>query len=270
MMTVKTPSKRSRYALEEQGPIVVSSSASNCVEAVPKDVQSKKKKPHITGIKYESRYDPGVSMTKEELKTWRKEARRVRNRESAAASRKKNRESIQELETEVENMKAKYTGALRYILELEEGEKQRNAQTGYPDPFFTALRNDLEEIREASSPVASPLDTDAVSVSRPCSPDGVGMNTSQTVSTSHSPSSTDPNSIQGVCEVRQQRSQKQIQQERRPVHTKVKAINNEYKNTTNHTLPNHDHHPNHHHTSSNYSQKQHIIDTMITRPIACV
>lgn len=263
IITNKSPSKRSRYEIEEDRPIIVSCSASNYDEVITEDVQSTKKKPHITGIKLQSRYDPGVSMTKEELKTWRKEARRVRNRESAAASRKKNRESIQELETKIENMKAKYTDALRYILELEEGEQQRNTLAGYPDSFSIDLRNDLEDIRESSL-----LDT--VSLSRPCSPDGVEMDTVQNVSTPISPSSTDQTPFQGQREVQQQRSQEEIYQERLAGHTKLKVSNNEHKNTTNHPLPDHDHHLNHHHTSSNISQKQHIIDTMITRPIACV
>jgi len=264
IITNKSPSKRSRNEIEEDRPIIVSCSASNYDKVITEDVQSTKKKPHITGIKLQSRYDPGVSMTKEELKTWRKEARRVRNRESAAASRKKNRESIQELETKIKIMKDKYTDALRYILELEEGEQQRNTLAGYPDSFSIALRNDLEDIRESSL-----LDT--VSLSRPCSPSPacIGMDTVQNVSTPISPSSTDPTPFQVEREVQQQQSQ-DIHQKRLSRHSKVKVSNNEHKNTTNHPLPDHDHHLNHHHTSSNYSQKQHIIDTMIIRPIACV
>merc|ERR1712032_811659 len=86
--------KRSRSTTDDKS-IAVSSLSSVCVEEVAQDIEQRKKKPHLTGIKKLSRYDPGVSMTKEELKAWRKEARRVRNRESAAASRKKKCESIQ-------------------------------------------------------------------------------------------------------------------------------------------------------------------------------
>jgi len=273
VMTVKKSSKRPRNAFEEDDQVVVSSSVSKCVKAVIEDIQSTKKKPHITGIKNQSRYDPGVSMTKEELKTWRKEARRVRNRESAAASRKKNRESIQELETEVEDIKTKYAGALRYILEVEDNVQQRNTEAGlssspsfYPYPVSTALRHDLDEIRKTSSLVPFSLETDTVSFSRPCSPDSVGMITAQTMSTPLSPSTTDRIPNQVDCEVQQQQSL----EERQSRHKKIKVSNDEYKNTTNHSLPDHDHHLNHHHTSSNFSQQQHIIDTMITRPIACV
>lgn len=128
-------------------------------------------KPHITGIKKQSRYDPGVPMTREELKNWRKEARRVRNRESAAASRKKNKERITELEMEVETIKTKYAAALELLLQGEDGQRSL--------AFCPAvLRQDLmeaalhQEDRNARS--ASPLviaDACAVaSVSPPLSP----------------------------------------------------------------------------------------------------
>lgn len=56
----------------------------------------------------QARYDPDVPMTKEETARWRREARRVRNRESAAASRAKTRDRIAELEEEVNCWKTKY------------------------------------------------------------------------------------------------------------------------------------------------------------------
>merc|ERR1712137_959697 len=100
--------------------MVVSSSSTASKPSPEQILESiRKKKPHITGIKKQSRYDPGVSMTREELKAWRKEARRVRNRESAAASRKKNKERITELETEVEALQTKYAAALKLLLHRE-------------------------------------------------------------------------------------------------------------------------------------------------------
>jgi hypothetical protein len=62
-------------------------------------------------------------MTKEQLREWRKEARRVRNRESAAASRKKTRSRIQELEGELSNLQSKYSEALKHIAQLQHGTK---------------------------------------------------------------------------------------------------------------------------------------------------
>lgn len=50
------------------------------------------------------------SMTKDELSEWRKEERRKRNRESAAASRNKTRARIDELEGEVNRWKDAYAG----------------------------------------------------------------------------------------------------------------------------------------------------------------
>lgn len=102
--------------------------------------------PSITGIKMQHRYQPGVPMTKAELKEWRKEARRVRNRESAAASRKRNRERIGELEVEVEALNSKYAAALQYILHLEGGSSSKELYT--PE----TLRQDLRNL--PASPVA--------------------------------------------------------------------------------------------------------------------
>jgi bZIP transcription factor len=47
------------------------------------------------------KYNPDIPMSKEQLAAWRREARRVRNRESAAASRQRIRNRISELEDEV-------------------------------------------------------------------------------------------------------------------------------------------------------------------------
>uniref|UniRef100_A0A7S2E3S1 BZIP domain-containing protein n=1 Tax=Helicotheca tamesis TaxID=374047 RepID=A0A7S2E3S1_9STRA len=67
----------------------------------------------------QKRYDPEVPMTKEESIAWRKEARRARNRESAAASRQKVRDRIELLEKEVEGWKAKYATAIETIRQME-------------------------------------------------------------------------------------------------------------------------------------------------------
>jgi hypothetical protein len=257
-------SKRSLSALqeddvEEETPIFVTSSTPNCEEVVAEeaDVQQtppKKQKPHITGIKKQSRYDPGVTLNKEELKAWRKEARRVRNRESAAASRKKNRESIESLQIKVDDMKAKYTAALQYILSLEGDYKPQQQQTSTILSPTTTLRQDLEEIKK-KLPLSSP---DTFSVSRPCSP--VRKDMLMSVQAVSPPTSPIP---QAQEEVQQEKIQR-----RHP--SKVQISSNEDKNTPNNDpLSDHDHHYDHHPTSTN-SQSQHIIDTMISRPIACV
>jgi len=69
--------------------------------------------------KYQNRYEPDVPMTKEEAAEWRREARRKRNRESAAASRNKVRSRIAELEGEVDQWKEKYYLLLARIEKLE-------------------------------------------------------------------------------------------------------------------------------------------------------
>lgn len=89
-------------------------------EGTPEEVLSgERKQPHITGIKKQSRYDPGVPMTRTELTAWRKEARRVRNRESAAESRRRTRDRIEELEGKLFTLEEKYSAALQRISELE-------------------------------------------------------------------------------------------------------------------------------------------------------
>lgn len=72
--------------------------------------------------KTQIRYDPDVPMSKEQLAAWRREARRVRNRESAAASRQRIRNRISELEDEVGEWKNKYAQALQRLEALQQSE----------------------------------------------------------------------------------------------------------------------------------------------------
>jgi hypothetical protein len=75
------------------------------------------------------RYDPDEPMDKTELANWRREHRRVRNRESAAASRQRIRSRITELEDEVDQWKHKYNTALQRLNHLRE---TTSASTGLP------------------------------------------------------------------------------------------------------------------------------------------
>lgn len=118
------------------------------------------RKPHITGIKKQSRYDPGVPMTKEELVAWRKEARRVRNRESAAASRRKTKDRISELEEQLDYLQSKYDAAMERILDLEATNASLSAEKRDSPkklPFFT-----IGEVGQTSS-VVSPCPSSASS-----------------------------------------------------------------------------------------------------------
>ena len=65
------------------------------------------------------KYDPEVPLTKEETSAWRREQRRKRNRESAAACRKRQRDRISELEVQVADWKAKFDEAVRKLGEAE-------------------------------------------------------------------------------------------------------------------------------------------------------
>jgi len=125
-----------------------------------KDVLAK-----IPGVKQQARYVPAVSMTKEELTMWRKEARRVRNRESAAASRQKTQSRITELEEEVSVLTKKYESALKRIVELEA------AAVGRPQDSASARRSrDVWTTPKISDDASSPVLMSSHTVSPPLSP----------------------------------------------------------------------------------------------------
>jgi len=100
-----------------------SNSASNSKKR-KKGGSSNKKKTQI-------RYDPDIPMNKEQLAAWRREARRVRNRESAAASRQRIRNRITELEEELDSWRSKYNQAIERLEHLEQVQRsQRSGITG--------------------------------------------------------------------------------------------------------------------------------------------
>lgn len=87
------------------------------------DMDGKSKKSQIT-------YNPDIPMTKEQLTSWRREMRRVRNRESAAASRRKVRDRIEELEDEVDVWKKRYHEVMMRLGQAEGGKKQKSKGGG--------------------------------------------------------------------------------------------------------------------------------------------
>lgn len=115
------------------------------------------KKPHITGIKRQARYDPGVPLNRDELTAWRKEARRVRNRESAAASRRRTRDRIAELEGNMSVLETKYAAALKRIVELESGSSSTVAPTTLSQEEALIVEEPIV------SPISSPVLTSVVS-----------------------------------------------------------------------------------------------------------
>lgn len=241
------------------GPIADSSGSSNCVEEVAIDAgieQPKCKKPHITGIKEGFRYDPGVKLSKDELKAWRKEARRVRNRESAAASRKKNRESIHKLESEVadmkrmhDEMKKKYDSALKYIIDLED--KQRENYRGSPPSAI--ILNDLEVCRRKEKP-KSFVDQEVTQSNMFPS---VAEETTELQSLVSSLPSPTPESIPDVVH--------QHDTNLKPFLLCDNASSDSYINMRNFALSD----ASHYRSPFNTSQPKHVINT-ISRPIACV
>lgn len=76
--------------------------------------------------KTQVRYDPSIPMNKDQLAAWRREARRVRNRESAAASRQRIRSRINELEDELDDWKDKYEKAMEQLQSLEQSKQSES------------------------------------------------------------------------------------------------------------------------------------------------
>ena len=89
-------------------------------EGEPPTKKAKGKSKGDSRSKQARKYVPDVPMGKEQLAAWRREARRVRNRESAAASRQRIRNRITELEDEVGEWKMKYEKAMERLQVLEE------------------------------------------------------------------------------------------------------------------------------------------------------
>mmetsp|Transcript_21985 Transcript_21985/g.46374 ORF Transcript_21985/g.46374 Transcript_21985/m.46374 type:complete len:239 (-) Transcript_21985:255-971(-) len=117
------------------------------------DVNSKTKKTQI-------RYDPDVPMSKDQLAAWRREARRVRNRESAAASRQRIRNRISELEDEVGEWKAKYSQAIQR-LECLEKYMNNNAGVAQPEQQPTEQQPKQEPSPEQQPAAQSPVTSEA-------------------------------------------------------------------------------------------------------------
>lgn len=109
------PPKKRKISTDQSDPSSTSLTKSCAKKQVAKTKVKRKGK---TNGRKQMRYDPDVPMTKEEASAWRREARRVRNRESAAASRRKIRDRIEVLEEEVEQWKAKYEAVLLKLQEV--------------------------------------------------------------------------------------------------------------------------------------------------------
>jgi hypothetical protein len=101
------------------------------------------------------RYSPNVAMTEEELAAWRRDQRRIRNRDSAAMTRQRTRELIVSLQNDVEEWKKKY----------EKLEDENRALRLYfnsrglviPDNTTTEVSVKKEDLKGIVSPTTSPV-----------------------------------------------------------------------------------------------------------------
>jgi hypothetical protein len=101
------------------------------------------------------KYDPDVPMTREQTRAWRRDQRRKRNRESAAACRKRQRDLISVLEGEVAEWKAKFDNALSKIKERDGEGAAMKLQAQIETMFVMPTR---QKNRERSSCATPPPD----------------------------------------------------------------------------------------------------------------
>ena len=111
----------------------------------------------IPGVKQGARYEPDVPMSRAELAQWRKLARRVRNRESAAASREKTRQRIDELEHALAETNRKYQAALQKIAQLEQTQNSNNQTSISTAPFVPDPLPSIIHTNEPATAVSPPL-----------------------------------------------------------------------------------------------------------------
>jgi hypothetical protein len=95
-------------------------------------------------------------MTKDQTRAWRREQRRKRNRESAAACRKRQRDLISILEGEVAEWKAKFDNALSKIKERKGEVAATELQTQIETMFVIPTTHHRQKKRERSTTCATP------------------------------------------------------------------------------------------------------------------
>lgn len=114
--------------------------------------------------KYQNHYAPVIPLTPEEEAEWRREARRKRNRDSAAASRQKVRSKIQDLEQEVQEWKSKYDALFQKMTAMEHmfkstmssfADPKKRQRIAHHSQVFDTPRQQQQQVEE-EAPVVSP------------------------------------------------------------------------------------------------------------------
>lgn len=117
--------------------------------------------------KYQNHYAPVIPLTPEEEAEWRREARRKRNRDSAAASRQKVRSKIQCLEQEVQEWKSKYDALFQKMTAMEHmfkstmssfSDPKKRARIAHHSQVLDTPRQQQQQQQQAveEAPVVSP------------------------------------------------------------------------------------------------------------------
>lgn len=137
-----------------QGPVIVATNTSTKATLA----SSAKRRGRGVTTKPQMRYDPKVPMSKQEAAAWRREQRRVRNRESAALSRQKTRDRIVELETELKAWQKKYVDAMSRVHMLEQ-QQTVSGGVGVNSAVTTQEQSGINRgiISPSDSPSASPV-----------------------------------------------------------------------------------------------------------------
>jgi len=132
MMNIDGDQRLPRQEGKESLPPFESKSSNKTVESSKrkrKGDDGKKEEDVLTNVssmllksrsKYQNHYAPVIPLTPEEEAEWRRECRRKRNRDSAAASRQKVRTKIQDLEQEVQEWKSKYDALFQKMTAMEQ------------------------------------------------------------------------------------------------------------------------------------------------------
>lgn len=162
--TAAAARKRRRARLQTKQPFTADNVLSMSSSSHPPPKKKARKTATTSNTPCQNQYTPKEleSMTKEELSTWRREARRVRNRESAALSRKRTRDRIEELEREVEEWKRKYYVLSKQDFNSDELEKEEvlheSDRTDEPPSKVAEIEQKRKCIvSPCSSPPCSPL-----------------------------------------------------------------------------------------------------------------
>ena len=144
-----TANKRQRISTTKAASSKATTTTQQTVVAIAQPIVTIRQTP---GAKRpQMKYDPSVPMTKEQTSEWRRIERKKRNRESAAACRKRQRDRIADLEDEVSVWKTKFENALLSLKTIEGTDETNKFQKQVEKKFvIPPPRENTKELRMKS------------------------------------------------------------------------------------------------------------------------